>query len=109
MSSALILRTVSSMAVSLGFLVAGTRRRGRQYSPSLASRASGARRVDLGRALAPQPPRGDVGALANRFELKPYRRLDHPFALGEGAEAAIGRGDHALAVADGRNRLLDPP
>ena len=40
-------------------------------------------------------------------QLEPHRRLDHPFAVGEGAEAAIGRGDHALAVADRAHRLLD--
>ena len=36
-------------------------------------------------------------------------RLDHPFAAREGTETAIGRGDDALAVADRRYRLFDPP
>src|SRR5690349_9917975 len=57
--------------------------------------------------LSPQSRRGDVGALAQRLELEPHRRLDHPFAIGEGAEAAIGGGNHALALADRGDRFLD--
>src|ERR1700692_1664422 len=51
--------------------------------------------------LTPKPRRRDIGAVADRFELEPHHRLDHPFAPGEGAEAAVGRGDDPLAVADG--------
>ena len=48
-------------------------------------------RRTLRRALAsPQPRRRDIRTLPQRFELQPHRRLDHPFAVGEGAEAAIG-------------------
>src|SRR5262249_4796611 len=57
--------------------------------------------------LAPQPLRRKVRASAQRLELFPdYRRCD-PFAAREGSKAAIGRRDHALAVADCRHRLLD--
>src|SRR5215475_12232201 len=62
-----------------------------------------------GRLFAPQPRRGNVGAGADRFELEPDHRFDHPFAPREGAEAAIGRGNDAFAVADGRHRFLDAP
>src|ERR1700733_2553462 len=63
----------------------------------------------LRRRLAPpQPRRGDIGAVADRLELEPHRGLDNPFTAGEGAETAIGRGDHALAVTDDRHRLFDP-
>src|SRR5271163_3504041 len=62
-----------------------------------------------GRLFAPQSRRGDIGALADRFQLEPDRGLDHPFAPREGAEAAIRRGDDAFAVADRRHRLLDAP
>ncbi len=41
------------------------------------------------------------------FELQPHDAGRDPFAAGEGAEAAVGRGDDALAVADGRDRFLD--
>ena len=53
--------------------------------------------------MPPQPRRGDIGAVADRLELEPHHRLDHPFAPGEGAEAAIGRGDDALTIADRRH------
>ena len=51
--------------------------------------------------------RGNVGAFADRAQLEPDHRLDHPFAIGEGAEAAVGRGDDAFAVADGAHGFLD--
>src|SRR5271169_4776818 len=37
---------------------------------------------------APQSRRGDIGAFADRAQLEPDRRLDHPFSIGERAEAA---------------------
>ncbi len=54
---------------------------------------------------SPTAGRGDVGAFADGAQLEPHRRLDHPFAVGEGAKAAIGRGDHALALAHRRAPL----
>ncbi len=62
---------------------------------------------NLRHLLAPQPRRGDVGALADRSQLEPDRRFDHPFAVRESAESAIGRRDHAFALADRRDRVLD--
>ena len=44
---------------------------------------------------------------AQGFELRPHDRGRDPFAPRKGAEAAIGRRDDALAVADRRDRLLD--
>src|ERR1039458_2207267 len=56
---------------------------------------------------APQPARGDVGALPDRAQLEPHRRLDHPLAIGKCAEAAVSGGDHPLALADRSHRFLD--
>src|SRR5208282_6863243 len=56
---------------------------------------------------APQPRRSNIGAVTDRLELEPDHRLDHPFPPGEGSEAAIGRGDNALTIADRRHGLLD--
>ena len=61
----------------------------------------------IGDLLPPQPCRREIRALADRRELEPDDRLDHPFAVGEGAEAAVGGRDDALAVADRRHRLGD--
>src|SRR5581483_8832566 len=63
----------------------------------------------LSHLLPPQPRRGDVGALAQRAQLQPHHRLYYPFAIGEGAEAAVRRGDDAFAIADDRDGLLDAP
>ena len=59
--------------------------------------------------LPPQPRGGKVGALAQRLELRARPPARSPIRGREGAEAAIGRGDDALAVADRRDRLLDAP
>ena len=40
-------------------------------------------------------------------EFQPHSRLDHPFAIGEGAEAAIGRRDDTLAVANRTHGFLN--
>src|SRR5215217_2712658 len=91
MSSAVILRTVSSIRELLG--VSGAARSAR-YSRS-------------GDLFAPKPPRRKVGAVAQGFQLRPYDRCRDPLAPSECAEAAVGRRDDALAIADGRDRLLD--
>src|SRR5262249_21675369 len=57
--------------------------------------------------LAPKSCRGNVGALTDRGKLQPDHGLDHPFALGESTEAAVGRSDHTLAFTDRAYRLLD--
>src|SRR6476620_11438732 len=71
--------------------------------------ATRTQRDALSHLLPPQPCRGDVRTLADRLELEPDHRLDHPLALGKRAETAVGRGDHPFAVADRSDRLLDPP
>src|SRR5271156_3676386 len=57
--------------------------------------------------LAPEPPGGNVGAFAQRFELQPHHILGDPFPAREGAKAAIDAGDHAFAVAGRCDRGLD--
>src|SRR5581483_7933128 len=56
---------------------------------------------------APQLARGDVGALAAGLELGPYHVVGDQLVAGEGAEAAVARGDDPAAVADGIDRLAD--
>src|SRR5690242_18215489 len=56
----------------------------------------------------PQSGRCDIGAGAQRGELRPHHVLGDPLAAREGAEAAVGRGDDALALADRRDGLLEP-
>src|SRR5262249_17876767 len=57
----------------------------RSGSPPARGRAA----IDLrGAFLTPKPGRGNIGAVADRFELEPDHRLDHPFASRERAKAA---------------------
>src|ERR1700755_2536975 len=98
MSSAVILRTVSSMGLSLKFVRAGARGR------SDYSRVRGGK---LRHLLAPEPLRRKVSALAHGPELRPDDAGGDPFAPREGAKPAIRRSDDPLAVADRSHSLLD--
>src|SRR6185437_4657231 len=100
-------------------------RRGRPYRPGASRRSipfwgrkkgsrppravqrAGAAERWLSDLLSPQPCRRNVGAFADRAQLEPHRRLDHPFSIRERAESAIGAGDDALALADRGDRVFD--
>src|SRR5262245_15707770 len=57
--------------------------------------------------LTPQPTGCDIGALPQRPELLPHDGRGNPLPAAEGAEAAVGRRNHPLAVADDADRLLE--
>src|SRR5215213_454222 len=60
-----------------------------------------------GDLFAPKPLRRKVAAVAPGLQLRPHDRRGDPLAARESAEAAVGRGDDALAVAGRRDRLLN--
>jgi hypothetical protein len=49
---------------------------------------------------SPKPGRGDIGAVAQRAELRPDGIFGDPLPADAGAEAALDAGYDALAVAD---------
>src|SRR5580704_935281 len=57
---------------------------------------------------APEPLAGDGRAVAHRLELGPHHVLGHLGVADDGAEAVIGSGHDALAVADGAHGALQP-
>src|SRR5215475_8792888 len=56
----------------------------------------------------PEPPARDGRTVAHRLELGPDHVLGHLGVADDGAEAAIGSGHDALAVADGAHGALQP-
>src|SRR5262245_21405509 len=88
-----------------------SRRRWRAARPRVpaAERFRRARNEATGDRLTPQLCRGDIGALAQSRQLFPHDRGGDPFAARKRAEAAIGGGDHALALTHYLHGLQQAP
>src|SRR3954465_1816701 len=125
MSSAVILRTVSSMGNSFEFSCATiavfTRHHGagpKVRDPVIPLRiwfrasaigmaGSSPAMTKLRDLFAPKPLRCKVGARAQGLQLRPHDRRRYPLAAREGAEAAVGGRYNTLAVANRRDRFFE--
>src|SRR5262245_28389228 len=76
--------------------------------PAVGHFRRGRNETEWGR-LTPQLGRGDIGAVAQGGQLLPHNRGRDPFAAGKRAEAAIGGGNHALAIDHHVDRFQQAP